>query len=222
MLRKFLDRGAVSLIDRAVHAQAPLVDKYTGWVRRTNPGASAEQIIDRMERHYLIAVTSSGVLVGLTAAVPGIGTLVGLAAAGADSVFFLEASAVFTLGATSVRRVTTATALDEHMVTAVVLGQAGAKALGSGASRSARQWDLELARRLPGLSDVRESPVKRFVVQFVIRRTVLGFGKVVPAGIGAVIGGVGNNAMGRAIVAAVHRSLEHGASEAPEAGLPVH
>ncbi|WP_107654718.1 hypothetical protein [Nocardia suismassiliense] len=206
MLRKFLDQGVVSLIDKSARAQAPLVRKYTGFVRGRHPSESPEQIVDRLGRHYLIAVTASGVVVGLSAAVPGVGTLVGLAAAGADTVFFLEASTVYAVGATEVSG-SKAAAPRPPLVSAVVLGQAGTEGLGA-AGRSAKQWDTKLANKLPIIRRMDDSPIKRFLVQFIVKRGALAFGKVIPAGIGAVVGGVGNNALARGVIKNLHEALD--------------
>ncbi|MEU7145808.1 hypothetical protein ABZ942_40640 [Nocardia sp. NPDC046473] len=205
MLRKFLDKGVVSLIDRSARVQAPLVGKYTGFVRGRHPGESPEQLVDRLGRHYSIVVTASGVVVGLTAAVPGVGTLVGLAAAGADTLFFLEASTVYAVGAKQVSG-RTAAAPGPLLVSAVVLGQAGIESLGA-AGRSAKQWDTKLANRLPVIRRMNDSPIKRFVVQFIVKRGALAFGKVIPAGIGAVVGGVGNYALARGVIKNLHEAI---------------
>ncbi|MFI6999138.1 hypothetical protein [Nocardia sp. NPDC050175] len=206
MLRKFLDKGVVSLIDRSARVQAPLVGKYTGFVRGRHPSESPEQLVDRLGRHYSIVVTASGVVVGLTAAVPGVGTLVGLAAAGADTLFFLEASTVYAVGATEVSG-RKAAAPPPPLVSAVVLGQAGTESLGA-AGRSAKQWDTKLANRLPIIRRMGDSPIKRFLVQFIVKRGALAFGKVIPAGIGAVVGGVGNYALARSVIKNLHDALE--------------
>ncbi|MBF6126718.1 hypothetical protein [Nocardia brasiliensis] len=206
MLRKFLDQGVVSMIDRSARLQKPLVDKYVGFVQSRHPVESPDQIVERLGRHYLIAVTASGVVVGLSAAVPGVGTLVGLAAAGADTVFFIEASTVYTVGASEVAG-NKATAPRPPLVSAVVLGQAGTGALGA-AGRSAKQWDTMLANKLPVLRRMDDSPIKRFVVQFIVKRGALAFGKVIPAGIGAVVGGVGNHALARGVIKNLHAALD--------------
>lgn len=206
MLRKFVDQGVVSLIDRSARVQAPLVGKYTGFVRGRHPSESPEQIVERLGRHYSIIVTASGVVVGLSAAVPGVGTLVGLAAAGADTLFFLEASTVYAVGATEVSG-SKAAAPRPPLVSAVVLGQAGTASLGA-AGRSAKQWDTMLANKLPIIRRMNDTPVKRFVVQFIVKRGALAFGKVIPAGIGAVVGGVGNYALARGVIKNLHEALE--------------
>ncbi|MBF6453138.1 hypothetical protein [Nocardia cyriacigeorgica] len=207
MLREFLDKGVVSALDRAAHAQAPVVTKYAAWLRDRHPEESPDEIVRRLERQYLIAVTASGVGVGLSAAVPGVGTVVALFATGADTLVFLEASSVLATGAAAVHGMTPEEVLDDHLVSAVVLGQAGTKALGQTAGHAAGKWVDVLGDRIPVLNRMDDSYMKRFLVQFVVKRGALMFGKVIPAGIGAVIGGVGNNALGRTVIANLRTTL---------------
>ncbi|WP_328532455.1 hypothetical protein OG935_23385 [Nocardia cyriacigeorgica] len=207
MLREFLDKGVVSALDRAAHVQAPVVVKYADWLRDRHPEETPEQIVRRLERQYLIAVTASGVGVGLSAAVPGVGTVVALFATGADTLVFLEASSVLTTGAAAIYEISPQDVLDKHLVSAVVLGQAGTKALGQTAGHTAGKWVDAVGNWIPGLNRMDDSAMKRFLVQFVVKRSVLMFGKVIPAGIGAVIGGVGNNALGRTVIANLHSTL---------------
>lgn len=194
LFRKLIDEKVVSAINSAARAQAPLAHTYTRFIRDRHPAEQPDQIIERMERHYLTLVTASGVAVGLSAAVPGVGTLVAIAATAADTVLFVEASVVFTVAVSEV-----ADSDPAPQVSAIVLGTAGTSALGA-AGRSARQWDSLVASKIPGLSRVPDSPVKRFAVQFLIRRGALAFGKIIPAGIGAVIGGAGNRAMAHLVI----------------------
>jgi hypothetical protein len=65
---------------------------------------------------------------------------------------------------------------------------------------SAKNWGTVFANKIPGLSGMNDSLLKRFIVRFVTKRAALMAGKVVPAGIGAVIGGFGNRALGKATV----------------------
>src|SRR5690606_15058137 len=153
------------------------------------------------------AVTASGVGVGLSAAVPGVGTVVALFATGADTLVFLEASSVLTTGAAAVYEMSPQDVLDKRLVSAVVRGQAGTTALGQPAGHAAGKWADALGNWIRGLNRMDDSPMKRFLVQFMVKRGVLMFGKVIPAGIGAVIGGVGNNALGRNVIANLHSTL---------------
>ncbi|NED69099.1 hypothetical protein G3I15_50090, partial [Streptomyces sp. SID10244] len=66
------------LLDRAQRLQGPAVAKYVRNLRTAHPEESPAQIITRLEKTYLTAVTGSGGAVGATAAVPGVGTMTAL------------------------------------------------------------------------------------------------------------------------------------------------
>ena len=57
------------ILDRAQRLQAPAVKKYVDSLRRKYPDDSPAQIIERLEKRYLNAVTGSGGAVGAAAAV---------------------------------------------------------------------------------------------------------------------------------------------------------
>ena len=59
-----------SVIDRAARLQAPAVAKYVASLRADHPDEMPSQIIERLEKRYLNAVTGSGGAVGAAAAVP--------------------------------------------------------------------------------------------------------------------------------------------------------
>ena len=52
------------ILDRAQRLQAPAVKKYVDSLRRKYPDDSPAQIIERLEKRYLLAVTGSGSAAG--------------------------------------------------------------------------------------------------------------------------------------------------------------
>ena len=85
------------LLDKAQRLQAPQVKKYVDSIRRRHPDESPQQIIERLEKHYLRAVTGTGSAVGAAAAVPGVGTITAMGAATGETALFLETSALLAL-----------------------------------------------------------------------------------------------------------------------------
>ncbi|RDI68621.1 hypothetical protein [Nocardia pseudobrasiliensis] len=205
MFKTGLEKAVVSLLDNGSQLQAPAVEKYVERLRRAHPGESPAQIVERLERQYLTTVTGSGTAVGATAAIPGIGTITSIAAMGAETAFFLEASAVFTLAVASVHNIAPEDSERRRaLVLAVVLGESGMEIVEKSVGHSAKNWGTLLANRIPGLSSMNDSLLKRFVVQFLAKRSALMVGKVIPAGIGAAIGGFGNRALGKTVIANAH------------------
>lgn len=218
MLRAFVDKRVVPALDKVAHAQAPVVGRYVDWLERRHPTDTPVEIMQRLTRQYLVVVTTSGVTVGLSAAVPGVGTLIGLAATSVDTAVFLEASAVLSVGAAAAYRLDPDDPRQTRLVSKVVLGEAGTKLLDETAGHKTGQWLAVVTDHIPGLASMPDSPAKRFIVNYLVKRTLLLFGTLIPAGIGAVIGGMGNNALGQMVVANVYRNLGTGSPEMVAAG----
>ncbi|MGV9678411.1 hypothetical protein ACWDSJ_24295 [Nocardia sp. NPDC003482] len=201
MFKSGMEKAVRSLLDNGSRMQAPAVRRYVDKMRRKHPEETPAQILQRLERRYLFSVTSAGMLVGTIAAVPGIGTVLSLFALSAETVFFLEATAVFTLAVAAVHGMV----LEDRerrraLVLGIALGESGKSVVQQGVGRSAKNWPDLLANRIPGIRSMNDGLMKRFLVQMITKRAVLMFGKVLPAGIGAVIGGVGDRMMGRTVI----------------------
>lgn len=203
--------GVHNLLLKAVNVQRPLVLANIRRLRRKHPHASAAQLAAKLERDYLAAVTGGGALVGATAVVPGVGTIASLGLSAAATVAFLEATALY---ATSLAELHGIHVVDPDkasaMVMAVMLGEEGTALLGSlsgqamGNGKGATQaWGSVLSRRMPvsGFGAVRNRIQKAFLRSLVKRQGTALFGRALPFGIGAIVGGAGNLMMGRAVVA---------------------
>ncbi|GAB3209119.1 hypothetical protein ACFXO9_33580 [Nocardia tengchongensis] len=201
MFKGGFEKAVVSLLDNGSQVQAPAVAKYVAKMRASHPDETPGQIISRFETLYLNTVTASGTAVGATAAVPGVGTVASVAAMSAETAFFLEASAVFTLAVAAVHGIAPEDKERRRaLVLAVVLGESGMEIVQKSVGASAKNWGGLMAGKIPGLSSMNDSLLKRFMVQFIAKRGALMVGKVIPAGIGAAIGGFGNRALGRRTV----------------------
>lgn len=218
MLREFVDKRVVPALDRVAQAQAPVVNRYVDRLDHRHPEDAPVEIVQRLSRQYLVVVTASGVTVGLTAAVPGVGILLGLAATGVDTLVFLEASSALSVGAAAAYGLDPDDPRLAQLVSKVVLGEGGTKVLEETAGHKKGQWLSVVTDHIPGLASMPDSPAKRFIVNYLVKRTLLLFGTLIPAGIGAVIGGVGNNALGQLVIANVYRNLGTGSPEMVAAG----
>lgn len=191
------------VLDKAQRLQAPQVKKYVDGIRRRHPDESPQQIIARLEKHYLLAVTGTGSAVGAAAAVPGVGTITAMGAATGETALFIEASALLALAIAEVHGIPVhdnerRTAL----VLAVALGEEGILAVGkvvgsrSGTLRRLNESTTPDSR----IGQLNRKLAAKFVRRYAIKRAPLIFGKLLPAGVGALIGGVGNRALGKKIV----------------------
>ncbi|QCB52186.1 hypothetical protein E5720_15185 [Rhodococcus sp. PAMC28707] len=198
-----LEQALVKILDHGSRIQGPAVEKYVGYMRRAHPDDTPAQLIERLENRFLLAVTGSGSAVGGAAAVPAIGTVTALAAVGAETAFFIESSALLTLSVASVHGI----AVHDHqqrraLVLSVALGESGMQIVQKTVGTSARNWGSLVTSRIPGgaMTNMNKSLAKKFVSKYFAKRSALLFGKLLPAGIGAVIGGTGNRVIGKGVI----------------------
>ncbi|HTN57681.1 MAG TPA: hypothetical protein VL043_05405, partial [Protaetiibacter sp.] len=84
-----------AILDRVMSVHRPAVLAHLRGIRAKYPDASPQQVLRILERRYLTTVTTSGAGVGVAAAVPAVGTAAALAISGAETVLFLESTALF-------------------------------------------------------------------------------------------------------------------------------
>ncbi len=198
-------RALSQIIERGARVQAPAVKAYVERLRTQSPDATPAEIVAKLEKHYLAAVMASGAAVGSAAAFPGIGTLAALSAIAGETLVFLEATAVFVLAVAEVYGIPA-----EHrehrraLVLAVLVGEDSKHAIADliGTGRTSGAWMAEGAASLPlpAVSQLNSRLVRYFVKRYTLKRGAIAFGKLLPVGIGAVVGGVGNRMMGRKII----------------------
>jgi hypothetical protein len=194
-----------SIIERGARVQGPAVKAYVDRLRDQNPGATPAEIVTKLEKHYVAAVMASGAAVGSAAAFPGIGTLAAMSAVAGETVVFLEATAVYVLALAEVYGIPA-----QHrerrraLVLAVLVGEDSKRAIADllGPGRTSGAWVADGAATLPlpAVSQLNSRLLKYFVKRYTLKRGAIAFGKLLPVGIGAVVGGVGNRLMGKRIV----------------------
>lgn len=205
-------------LSRAVRAQSGAARDYVAWLRERHPHEAPDPLRRRLDSRFLTLVTTSGVAVGATAAVPGVGTILALGAIGAESLVFLEAAAFYTLAAAHVHGVDLRDGeQEERLVSTVLTGASGTALLSrivdtdssadSDAATTAPTSPPGRALRLPGVSALGRRVASRATRRLARRRATLALGKLAPAGVGAVIGGWGNRRLGRMVLDTVHASL---------------
>ncbi len=186
-------------------------------IRLRHPDATPGQIVRMLERRYLTAVTSGGAAVGATAVVPGIGTGVTLALSGVETMAFLEATTLFAQSVAEVHGIAIA---DPDRARALVLtlmlgkeavdlvAQLAGQASGRGPSRD-RYWGEMITKTIPraSVAPLVDRLKSTFIRQFAARGGASWIGKALPFGIGAAIGGAGNNILGRRVLVNSRRAF---------------
>jgi hypothetical protein len=198
-------RALAQVIERSTRVQGPAAEAYVARLRRAHPGAGPAEIVAKLEKRYLAALTASGAAVGSAATFPGIGTLAAMSAGAGETVFFLEATAVFVLANAVVYEIPADHREQRRtLVLAVLVGDDSKRAIGEliGPGRTNGGWLAEGMASLPlsTLARLNTRMLKYFLKRYAVRRGALMFGKMLPVGIGAAVGGAGNRIVGKKIV----------------------
>ncbi len=198
-------RALAHIIERSSRIQGPAATAYVERLRRANPGAPPAVIAAKLEKRFLAAITASGAAVGSAAVLPGIGTLAVLSAAAGETAVFLEATAFFALATAAVHGVPVENRERRRaLVLAVLVGDDSKHAIAEllGSRRTNGAWLSEGVASLPmpALSQLNSRMLKYAVRRYTLRRGALLLGKMLPVGIGALIGAIGNRLVGKKIV----------------------
>ncbi|MEE6175738.1 hypothetical protein [Mycobacterium sp. 050134] len=213
-------RALAQVIERSYRIQGPAAEAYVTRLRDAHHGASPSEIVAKLEKRYVTMVTLSGMAVGAAATIPGIGTVSALSAAAAETVAFLEATAFFVLALAVVYGIPA----DHHerrraLVLSVLVGDNSKRAVADliGPGRTNGAWISESVSALPlsSMSLLNSRLLKTWVKRYTVRRSALMFGKMLPVGIGVIVGAIGNYLAGRKIA----RNARH-AFGAPPARWP--
>jgi hypothetical protein len=198
-------RALAQVIERSTRIHGPAAEAYVTRLRRAHPGASPAEVDAKLEKRYLAALTASGAAVGSAATFPGVGTLAAVSAGAGETVFFVEATALFVLAKAAVYNIPA-----DHrerrraLVLAVLVGDDSKRAIGEliGPGRTNGGWLAEdmSTLPLPTLGRLNTRMLSYFVKRYTVRKGALMFGKMLPVGVGAVVGGAGNRIVGKKIV----------------------
>jgi len=198
-------RALAQVIERSTRVQGPAAEAYVARLRRAHPGAGPAEIVALLEKRYLATLTASGAAVGSAATFPGIGTLAAMSAGAGETVFFLEATAVFVLANAVVYGIPAGHREQRRaLVLAVLVGDDSRRAIGEliGPARTNGGWLAEGMASLPlsSLARLNARMLKYFLKRYTVRKGALMFGKLLPVGIGAAVGGAGNRIVAKKIV----------------------
>ncbi len=208
---------SIRALDRVLAIQRPVVLAHLRSIRLRHPDASPAQIVRILERRYLAAVTTGGAAVGATAVVPGIGTGITLALSGVETLGFLEATTLFAQSVAEVHGIAVADPdRARALVLTLMLGKEGVdlvsqlarQAVGRGPTRD-RYWGELVTKTIPraAMGPIVDRLKTTFIHQFAVRGGASWIGKALPFGIGAAIGGAGNNILGRRVLVNSRRAF---------------
>lgn len=202
--------GVDRTVDRLLSVQRPVVLAHLRSIRRLHPEATPDRLITILERRYLAAVTSGGAAVGASSMLPFVGTGASLALSGVETAGFLETTALFAQSVTEVHGI----AVNDPdraraLVMTLMMGKAGSdllrqiagQAAGTGVTRGA-YWGQVVTSSLPTMlvGPIADRLKTVFLRRFAVGQGANVVGRLVPFGVGAAIGGVGNLVLGRTVV----------------------
>jgi hypothetical protein len=197
-------------IDRVLTIQRPVVLAHLRSIRRRHPQAGPQQLIRILELRYLATVTTGGAAVGVAAVIPGVGTGITLALSGLETAGFLEATALYAQSLSELHGI----AVDDPeraraLVLTMMLGREGSdlvrqlagQVTGSPSDRRT-YWGEIITTSLPVavLGPVVDRLKGAFLRRFAVSGGSSILGRALPFGVGAVVGGAGNNIVGRRVV----------------------
>jgi hypothetical protein len=211
-----LDPRVTHGVERLLSVQRPAVVAYLRRERRAHPEASPAELIEILRKRYLTAVTLGGAGTGAVAAMPGIGTVTALGVSAVETAGFLEASALYAQAVTELHGIRVEDPDRANtLVMTLMLGTAGADLVkqlagqaGGGQGRSSFWGDL-VTERLPraAVTQIKTRIQRTFLKRFIVRRSAGLLGRLVPFGIGAVVGGTGNHLLAKRVIEAASEAF---------------
>ena len=231
--------GFQAKIYQAISVQRPVVLEYLKSLRRDKPEATPAELLKELEKRYIATVTITSTGVGASAAIPAVGTGIALTLGLADLLFFYETSALYVLAATELHGIEVKDAerarplvfgmllgeKSQSKVSKLVLDASGAgginraRSIAGGVAGKAlpKGWGEVLTQQLP---DSALAPLATVLARQALNASgkvgARTLGKVLPFGIGAVIGGVGSFTFGRDVVKATHLAFPMPPTAFPE------
>lgn len=208
-----LDRNAnifakalVGGLDRAAAVQSSVIIKYVEGLRKRHSLESPAQLQTYIDRHFLNIVSSTGAAAGASAAIPGVGFVTGTAAIGAESLIFLDAAAWYILASAYLRGDDiTDEPRRRALILLVLTGSKGSAIvdtfLGDVDSMASVSAVTALSRFSgPTLSGINGRLTKAFTKQIVKKVKWAWVSKLMPLGIGAVLGTTANRKLARRVI----------------------
>lgn len=204
------DSLLVRQLDRALTAQRPTAIAFVRRLRRQAPNATPEELLIVAERWYRRTAMSTGGGVGAASVIPGVGTAAGVAIASVEVLGFLELTALYALvvaeihddGTNDPERART-------LVMAIMLGDHGKKLIqdfvlrrGAGGLIGTAFWGELVTQALPEIfvGELGRRVRDVFVRRYASKQIGGVVGKVLPFGVGAAIGALGNRTLANEVI----------------------
>jgi hypothetical protein len=200
----------LAAIENAANVSSLRVEQFLRAARRRNPDSSDAELLKTLERSYTALVATTGFAAGGTAALPAVNLPGSLVATIADAGAFTSASAIYVLAVANVYGLDVEDVERRRALLLTVLaGPEGPAFVEKLAGRTGPYWGRRITSWLP-ISHIRR--INRVlgpnvVTKYGTKQGAIVLGKVIPFGIGAVIGAGGNAAMARLVIRATRSAF---------------
>lgn len=195
---------------KAVTIPSATIHAHVDSLRRRNPEATPEQLVRLLEKEYLLVVQGAGGAVGASAAAPAVGTGVALVLTASDVATFFAASAAFSLAVASVHGIEVEDSDRRRaLLLTTILGDSGGKIITDGAELTSVSVARALLTRMPmaTVRKVNTTMTRRLVRTQLTKQTGLAVGRLIPFGIGLVVGVAGARALGKNVIEGARKAF---------------
>jgi len=206
-------RILINTLDRAVSIQSSAIVRYVDFLREKNPDAGPAEIQEIIDKHFMRLSTGSGAGAGAAAAIPGIGFFTGAAAIGAESLVFLDAAAWYTMASAQLRGVDiTEKERRKALILLALLGSKGTAIVDTLMLDLGSEKGLPSASTLARFSAPKLGEVNNRLMRTALKQVTKKFrrawlGKIMPLGIGAILGTVANRKLAKNVITNSRESL---------------
>lgn len=200
-------------LERGVSVQSGVIRKYVDQLREKNKDRSPEELQKLIDGHFLKLTTGSGAGAGAASSIPGIGLITGVAAIGAESLVFLEAAAWYILASAYLRGVDIDDKEERRALVLLVLtGSKGTALVDTLVGDFGTGKGLTSAATLsrfsgPQLTGLNKRLSTMFTKQATKRLKWGWVSKLMPLGIGAVLGSMANRKLAKKVIELAHSEL---------------
>lgn len=200
-------KALILALDKAAHMQSSVIIRYVDWLRTRNKDASPADIQRLLDKHFLTLVTGSGAGAGASSAIPGIGFITGALTVGAESLLFLDAATVYALASAHLRGADIKEPeRRKALILIALLGSSGTALVDASIGGSSP------AALISRLSMTNLSEINNRMLKIALKRVTKSvrsawIGKLLPLGIGTVVGSLANRRIAEGVAEHVHTSL---------------
>lgn len=205
-------------VDRSAKMQAPAIRTYVEKLTSKHPEMSVDQKQEMLDKHFTNLLTGTGAGTGGIAAIPGLGTLLSIGAIGGESLLVLEACGLYALASAHLHGIDIDD--EEKRRSIVLLSVSGADdnelvgALSQGSTmasvKSLRGVTKAPKKELPMINGV----LGKLALRQMRKTFAKGmFRKIMPFGVGLVLGVTANRAIAKTMIEQVHRFVAEAAPQ---------